>query len=135
MSARRRSGLLTVGLAVVLAAASWWLLRVGPLISWQIAINMVTFLTFGYDKLIAGSGRVRVPEAVLLALTFLGGTLGALAAMALFRHKTLKRIFRRKLFVVVALQVVFILVFLLVIRPGPWGEGEGFSGKCILPET
>ena len=118
--------MVTVGLALVLAGAVWWYLGVEPLISWLVSITVITFLIFGYDKLIAGSKRMRVPEAVLLALTFLGGTLGAFAAMALFRHKTLKSSFRRRMYMVIALQVVFVVAFLLIIRPGLYGT-DGLS--------
>ena len=113
----RRFGLVTSGLAIAMAGAVWWYLGNGPLLPWLVAIDLVTFLTFGYDKLIAGTRRMRVPEAVLLGLAFVGGTVGAIAAMALFRHKTLKTGFRRRLYAVVRVQVLLALAYLLVLAP------------------
>lgn len=52
--------------------------------------SAVAFVIFGVDKLLAKAGMWRVPEAVLLLISFFGGAAGALAGMALFRHKTRK---------------------------------------------
>lgn len=38
--------------------------------SWLAAVTVITFLTYGYDKLIAGTSATRVPEKVLLTLAF-----------------------------------------------------------------
>lgn len=51
-------------------------------------INLSASVVFGWDKLCAKRGCWRVPEKILLLLAFLGGSVGAMAAMALFRHKT-----------------------------------------------
>jgi uncharacterized membrane protein YsdA (DUF1294 family)/DNA-directed RNA polymerase subunit RPC12/RpoP len=110
-------GVLTFGLAAVTAALLWGLAVLDPVVSWLIAVNMVTLGTYGYDKAIADTGWTRVPEAVLLALTFLGGTPCALVAMPLFHHKTAKAAFRLKFWLVVAGQVVLIALYFLVIRP------------------
>jgi uncharacterized membrane protein YsdA (DUF1294 family) len=85
-----------------------------PLLAWLVAISVVTFLVWGYDKAIAGSGRLRVPERVLLALTFAGGTLGALLGMRVFRHKTIKASFRRRFWVAVVLQVALVAAWFLL---------------------
>lgn len=111
-----RYALITFGLSLggaVLIALN----GVDPVLAWLLAISLVTFLTYGYDKLIAGSGRTRVPERVLLALAFAGGTLGALAGMWLFRHKTAKASFRLKFWLVVAAQIAVLLVYFAFIRP------------------
>lgn len=51
-------------------------------------INIVTFAMFGYDKHNAVYSKWRIPEFLLLIFSFIGGALGALSAMILFRHKT-----------------------------------------------
>ena len=84
---------------------------------WLIAITFVTFLVYGYDKAIAGSDRMRVPERVLLALTFAGGTIGAVVGRSFFRHKTLKTSFRIQLWLIVLLQIILVLVYILWIDP------------------
>ena len=57
--------------------------------AWYFAVvNLVALLVYGWDKLCAKKHRWRVPEMTLLALAAVGGSIGALAAMRLFRHKT-----------------------------------------------
>ena len=111
-----RYALITFGLSLV-GAVLIALNGVDPVLAWLLAISLVTFLTYGYDKLIAGSGRTRVPERVLLALAFAGGTLGALVGMWLFRHKTAKASFRLKFWLVVAAQIAVLVVYFAFIRP------------------
>ena len=61
------------------------------LLMWYlIVINIVTWIAFGLDKWKAKSGKWRIPERTLLLLALIGGSLGALAGMIMFRHKTRK---------------------------------------------
>ncbi|MDO4405304.1 MAG: DUF1294 domain-containing protein [Atopobiaceae bacterium] len=58
-----------------------------------VIINVVTFVTFAWDKHVAATGNnvsKRVPEAHLLALSLVGGSVGGLLAMYTVRHKTRK---------------------------------------------
>ena len=55
-----------------------------------IAVNLLAFLLFGIDKRRAIQGRWRIPERTLLLSSLLGGSLGGLAGMYLFHHKTRK---------------------------------------------
>ena len=57
------------------------------------AFSVAAFFAYGWDKLRAKRGAMRVRESTLLALTILGGALGALAAMLAFRHKTQHTLF------------------------------------------
>ena len=52
------------------------------------AVNLVTFTVYGVDKAKAGRGAWRVPEKTLFLLPLLGGSVGALLGMLVFRHKT-----------------------------------------------
>lgn len=56
-------------------------------------ITLATFIVFGADKLRAKRGKRRVPEKTLIALCAVGGSIGGLAGMYVFRHKTLHRKF------------------------------------------
>jgi uncharacterized membrane protein YsdA (DUF1294 family) len=113
-----RHGVVAFGVVIVLAAVIWWYGYPLDIVqSWLIAITLVTLLTYGYDKVIAGSKRTRVPEKVLLALTFAGGTLGALVGMPLFHHKTAKGRFRFKFWLVVVVQVLLLVVYYGLIKP------------------
>ena len=53
-----------------------------------LGINLLTFLVYGLDKLLAIKGRRRIPETTLLTFAFLTGSIGAMLGMALFHHKT-----------------------------------------------
>ena len=52
------------------------------------AVNLVTFTVYGVDKAKARRGAWRVPEKTLFLLPLLGGSIGALLGMRVFRHKT-----------------------------------------------
>lgn len=68
-----------------------------------LVMSLICFAAFGIDKHRAVKGKYRVPEKHLLLLASLGGSYGALAAMAAFHHKT-KKI---KFLVLVPLFLVF----------------------------
>lgn len=57
-------------------------------ILYLLIINIITFFTYGIDKLKAKKGKWRIPEATLLLLAAIGGSLGALLAMKEWHHKT-----------------------------------------------
>lgn len=56
-------------------------------------VNLAAFVLFGIDKRRARKHRWRIPERRLLAISAAGGSLGALAGMYVFRHKTRHRLF------------------------------------------
>ena len=53
-----------------------------------IVVNISAIAVYGWDKLSAKQGWQRVPEKILLLLALLGGSVGAMAAMTFYRHKT-----------------------------------------------
>lgn len=69
-------------------------------------INLITFLAYGLDKLKAVNHWWRIPEWVLLGLAAIGGAVGAYLGMLVFRHKTLKPLFRFGVPVIMIVQVV-----------------------------
>lgn len=56
-------------------------------------ICLVTFILFGIDKYNAVKDRDRISIVTLLLFSFLGGAVGGLLAMYIFRHKTRKSYF------------------------------------------
>ena len=58
------------------------------LLGYLAAINPVTFAVYGADKRRAKKDRRRVSEKTLFLLAILGGSVGALLGMKVFRHKT-----------------------------------------------
>lgn len=71
-------------------------------------VNLLTIATFAGDKRRAERGGRRTPESDLLFLAFMGGTPGAWLAMRLFRHKSSKRSFQRRLTRVGFAQLVIV---------------------------
>ena len=55
--------------------------------------NLITFFQMGLDKRKAVKGKWRIPERVLFGLAILGGSIGAIAGMYTFHHKTRHRSF------------------------------------------
>ena len=58
------------------------------LLAYLAAVNAITFAVYGADKRRAKKGKRRVPEKTLFLLAAVGGSVGALAGMRSFRHKT-----------------------------------------------
>ena len=59
-------------------------------IIYLIAINIITFLAMYIDKRKAKYGKWRISEAALFTLVLLGGGIGGITGMYVFRHKTQK---------------------------------------------
>lgn len=58
------------------------------LLLWLLCVNLAAFALMGWDKHRARTGGWRVKEATLFLAALLGGSLGAILGMQLFRHKT-----------------------------------------------
>ena len=84
------------------------------ILAYFLSINLTTFLFYGYDKLIAGSSLLRVPEWVLHSLSIGGGSPTGLLAQKVFRHKTIKGSFQFVYWAIVILQIIVISVILWI---------------------
>ena len=78
-------------------------------------INASGLLLMHIDKKKAIQNKWRIPEKVLLGTAVLGGSLGCMAGMRLFRHKTKHLTFSLGLPVIFCIQVL-IGVFLYTLR-------------------
>ena len=77
-------------------------------------INLVTLVVYGADKRKAKKGKWRVPEKTLFLLAIIGGSIGALAGMYLFHHKTKHWYFKWGIPAILLLQIavaVYIIYF------------------------
>ena len=75
-------------------------------------INGITLILFGIDKRRAIRQKRRIPIVTLLGCSFVGGALGGLMGMYLFRHKTRKDYFTLGLPLMLFMQaaVIFFLM-------------------------
>mgnify|MGYP003613715033 CR=1 FL=1 len=76
-----------------------------------ILLNLIAFIAFGYDKQLAKNRKNRISERSLFLLLFLGGTIGGILGMLIFRHKTSKKSFLAKLFLIILLQIGFVFAY------------------------
>ena len=58
------------------------------LIAVFVLMSIILFLVMGRDKALSKTHKRRVPEATLFLLALLGGALGGVLGMQIFRHKT-----------------------------------------------
>jgi uncharacterized membrane protein YsdA (DUF1294 family)/cold shock CspA family protein len=95
-----------IGLAIITYAICIIYGGLTPLPSYLLAINFALFTLCGFDKSSADSTATRVPEKVLYAFAALGGSLGLILAMYLFRHKTQKPSFQLAVGVIIIAQII-----------------------------
>lgn len=73
--------------------------------AYLVLINAAAFVLMRIDKQKARQGAWRIPERTLMAVAALGGSLGAILGMYLFRHKTRHLKFTLGLPLILVLQV------------------------------
>lgn len=76
-------------------------------------INIVTFIAFAIDKKNAVEHRKRIRIITLLGLAFIGGTVGGLLAMYLFRHKINKDYFTIGIPLIIIMHIVLAVYTLI----------------------
>lgn len=85
------------------------------LLFYLVTINALGFLIMLADKEKAKKRLWRIPEATLLTVAALGGSIGCLAGMKVFHHKTRKPKFYIGILVILALQLILgVTVFLSI---------------------
>ncbi|MEE3485446.1 MAG: DUF1294 domain-containing protein [Bacteroidales bacterium] len=80
------------------------------IIGW-ILLNVITFIVYAWDKRKAKKNSWRTPESTLLLLAVVGGSVGALLAMYMLRHKTQHKKFYIGVPVILVAQI-FLLFYL-----------------------
>ena len=75
-----------------------------------VTINVATFFTYGIDKLKAKKSLWRIRESALLGLAILGGSIGAWLGMKVWHHKTMHKIFKYGIPLILAVQIVLLLL-------------------------
>ena len=103
---------------IIVLAISYTVLKYYIANAWILlftSTNIATFIIFGLDKFQSRFAGRRVPEKILYLTSFLGGPIGAVAAMKMFRHKTQKQNFQLILAVLILIQIgisAYILYYL-----------------------
>jgi len=78
------------------------------LLLYFLIINFTVFIIAGYDKYSATKNKRRIPENTLFSMALLGGSVGLLFAMLLFRHKTSKSSFIVKFCGIFIIQIIVV---------------------------
>ena len=77
-----------------------------------VLINVVAFASMGIDKYKAKHKKWRIQEKTLFLLAIIGGSLGALYGMHLFRHKTKHFSFILGMPLILAIQIVLAVIII-----------------------
>lgn len=83
------------------------------IVIYLIIINLITLLAMYIDKQKAKKSRRRIPEKTLFALTYMGGGIGGIAGMYIFRHKTKKARFVFGFPAILILQIITIIITIM----------------------
>ena len=81
-----------------------------------VIINMAAFFLYGIDKEKAKKNKWRTPEATLIFVALLGGSIGAYLGMKIFHHKTKKRKFSLGIPIIIISQIIFFVFFILKLK-------------------
>ena len=81
------------------------------LMGYLLAINILAFCVMGFDKQKARKGVWRITESTLFTLAILGGSIGDLLGMWIFRHKTkqLKFVIGMPFILIIQLVITYII--------------------------
>ena len=90
------------------------ILTIQNVVIYLIVINLIAFGAMWLDKRKAKKGKWRIPENTLLLLVLLGGGVGGIAGMYVFRHKTQKAKF------VIGFPVILVCEILLAVLLFLW---------------
>ena len=82
------------------------------ILAYLLIVNAAAFMLMLIDKIKAKKNRWRIKESTLMLSAALGGSIGALAGMYTFRHKTLHRKFTIGIPLILGLQIAAVLFIL-----------------------
>ena len=74
------------------------------------AINLISFTAMGVDKSKARKRSWRIPESTLFVLALIGGSIGSIVGMHLFRHKTKHWYFLYGMPAILIIQILIVVL-------------------------
>ncbi len=83
--------------------------------AYVLAINVIGFFSMYLDKRKARKKLWRIPEATLFLIAIIGGSIGSIIGMHLFRHKTRHWYFVYGMPVILVLQIAAVIA--LIVSP------------------
>lgn len=83
------------------------------IVIYLIVINLITLFAMYIDKQKAKKSKRRIPEKTLFTLVALGGGIGGIAGMYIFRHKTKKSRFIIGFPAILILEIIIVLAIVL----------------------
>ena len=80
------------------------------LLYYLIIINIVSLLAFGHDKQAAIKHQQRIRNRTLILLAVIGGSIGALAGMSIYHHKTKQAPFYVGIPLILVVQIIVVFL-------------------------
>lgn len=72
------------------------------------AVNLFGFAIMGIDKVKAKRRKWRIPEVTLFMVAAIGGSIGSIAGMYIFRHKT------KHIYFVIGMPIILVLQLIAI---------------------
>ena len=82
------------------------------LVIYFVIINIVGFAVMGIDKRKAVKRTFRIPEATLFIIALIGGSIGSILGMQVFRHKTRHWYFVFGMPAILVIQIALLILLL-----------------------
>ena len=89
------------------------ILTIKNILIYLLVINLIGFLAMGIDKFKAKKNFWRTKEKTLFTIAMIGGSIGSIAGMYVFRHKTKHNsfVFGMPIILVVQICIVYYAIF------------------------
>lgn len=82
------------------------------MIIYLIIVNFISFIIYGVDKFLSIKHYYRISEFILLSFSFIGGVVGSMLGMIVFKHKTKKIKFKIYLFIYFVMWLFCLICYL-----------------------
>ena len=80
------------------------------IVVYLVVVNLISFTVMGVDKSKARKRSWRIPESTLFVLALIGGSIGSIAGMHLFHHKTRHWYFLYGMPAILIIQILIIVI-------------------------